>query len=131
MPGGILAGVKLTMESCSGSRSVTDVNAVIRKHAAIVGNLLAAHALTGCDMVSSFVGFGKTTMMMKLQAYCNNSDLGNSDSLLDDVVRSATKFVATLYRHTLDSSFDTLRHTSFSKAIGNKKMLPPKLFKWS
>ena len=98
-------------------------------HAASVVNLLAAHTLTGCDTVSSFAGIGKTTVMKKLQAYSNNIDIGNPDSLLDDVVHSAAKFVATFYGHTLDSSFDTLRHTSFSKAIGNKKLLPPKLCK--
>ena len=91
-----------------------------KMHAAIVVNLLAAHALTGCDTVSSFAGLGKTTVMKKLQAYFNNVDLGNPDSLLDDVVRSVAKFIAPFYGHTLDSSFDTLRHTSFSKAIGNK-----------
>ena len=127
--GGIPVDVKLTMELCSDSLSVIDVNDVIRKHAAIVGNLLAAHALTLCDTVSSFEGIGKTTVMKKLQAYCNNIDLGYPDSLLDDVVRSTVKFVATLYGHALDSSFETLGHISLLKAMANKKMLPPKMCK--
>ena len=126
---GIPVDVKLTMELCSDSFSVIGVNDVIRKHAAIVGNVLAAHTLTLCDIVSSFAGIGKTTVMKKLQACCNNIDLGNPDSLLDDVVRSTIKFVATLYGHALDSSFETLRHTSLSKAMANKKLLPPKMCK--
>ena len=117
------------MESCSGSRSIIDVNAVVQKHVGIVGNLLSAHALTGCDTVSSFARIGKTTVMNKLKVFCNYIDLGNPHSVLDDVVCSAGKFVATLYGHNIDSSFETLRHASFSKAIGNRKLLPPKLCK--
>ena len=43
------ATVKVTMEACSGRHTVIDVNAIVQQHSAVVPNLLAAHALTGCD----------------------------------------------------------------------------------
>lgn len=43
--------VKLIMEPCSINRAVIDVNEVVKAHAKIMSNLMAAHAFTGCDSV--------------------------------------------------------------------------------
>ena len=59
------ATVKLMMESCSRNRAVIDVNEVVKKHHKLMPNILATHALTGCDTVSCFAGIGKTTALKK------------------------------------------------------------------
>ena len=48
------------------SNNVTDINATFEKHEAIVPNILAAHALTGCDTVGTYFGIGKATVIKVL-----------------------------------------------------------------
>ena len=40
-------------------------NATVEKHADIASNLLAAHALSGCDTAASIFGIGKPTVLKK------------------------------------------------------------------
>ena len=57
----------LLMEGTSSERAVIDMAATCRKHAAIVPNLLATYALSGCDTVAKLSGIGKATVVKKLQ----------------------------------------------------------------
>ena len=45
---------QVSMEAVSGSRTVININEVVKKHSKIIPNILGAHALSGCDTVSSF-----------------------------------------------------------------------------
>ena len=40
-------------------RDVIDINASVLKHEDVVLNVLAAHALSGCDIVAAYTGIGK------------------------------------------------------------------------
>ena len=49
------------MASPISGRTVIDIAATVDKHKCIIPNLLAAHALTGCDTVACTFGIGKAT----------------------------------------------------------------------
>ena len=59
---GIPHDVQFYIESCSRNLTLIYINEVLKKHEQIMSNLLAAHALSGCDSVSSFIGIGKATV---------------------------------------------------------------------
>ncbi len=54
--------VQVSMEECSRNHAIISVNNVIKEHRSVISNILGAHALTGCDTVSSFSGIGKATV---------------------------------------------------------------------
>ena len=45
---------------------VIDINATVARSSHIMGNLLAGHALTGCDTVAAYFGIGKQKMLKAL-----------------------------------------------------------------
>ena len=55
-------------QSCSESVFVIDVNEVTKAHRNITPNL-SAHAITGCDTVSSLPGIGKATVLKKAAVF--------------------------------------------------------------
>ena len=48
---------------------MNNVNEVIKAHRNIMPTLLSAHALTGCDTVSSLSGIGRATVLKKLLSF--------------------------------------------------------------
>ena len=82
----------LSVESCSSTRNVISVNGVIRQHATIMANLLAAHALTGCDTVYSFSGIGKTTVLKKLEVFSDELKLGKMSIPFQEISESRLQF---------------------------------------
>ena len=125
--GSLPCTVRVFMESCSGNRAVIDVNEVVKKHKSIIPNLLAAHALTGCDSVSSLAGIGKAKMFNKLQKFTDSLDLGDPSSSPEDVISSCLKFVAMLYGQEPEMPLNTMRSTIFMKKIAGKRHSPPVL----
>ena len=68
----------LLMEGTSAAeRTVIDRAATMKKHAAIIPQLLAAHALSGCDTVARLSGLGKATVIKHLQKGTNLNNLVN------------------------------------------------------
>ena len=116
--------VQVTMEGCSGSHAIIDVNGVAQQHAAVIPNLLGAHALSGSDTVSSFVGIGKATVWKRLMTFTDSLCLGD---LLDEVTDSYLRFVATLYGKEQGTSLNSMRADIFKRKIAGKRHVPPKL----
>ena len=88
------------MESCSKFCTVIDVNEVIKEHHKVVPNLLAAHALTGCDTVSSFASVWKTTgPEKKLELLSGMFPLGDLTVSTDYILNSCLAFICKLYGH--------------------------------
>ena len=61
----------LLMEGATSQRTIIDIAATARKHAKIVPQLLAAHALSGCDTAAYMYGIGKGTVVKVLQKGCH------------------------------------------------------------
>jgi hypothetical protein len=115
------------MQSFSSGRSIIDVNKTIQQHAAIIPNLLAAHAITGCDTVSSISGIGKSTVLKKLKNFKEELQLGDANSSCDAILKSTCKFVTTLYGRNPDDDWSTLRATIFARKMAGKQHVVPKL----
>jgi len=56
------------MESPVKDRVVTDIKQTAEKHFRIASDLLAAHAVSGCDTVAGYYGIGKSKVIKMLQA---------------------------------------------------------------
>ena len=79
--------VSLIMEPTSRSRSSTDIEATVAKHSGIVQQLIAAHAVSGCDTVGCYHGIGKTKVVKALSAGIEFNYLGDPKASLDDVLK--------------------------------------------
>ena len=119
--------VVLTMASCSASTSVICVNEVVRAHSEILPNLLAGHALTGCDTVSSFCGIGKATVLKKLKAFKGLLKLGELSVPMDDILKSCLEFTTMLYNQDLGNTLNNMRAEIFKRKIAGKRHVAPKL----
>ena len=63
---------QVSMETVSGSRTVMNINDVVKKHSKIIPNILGAHSLSGCDTVSSFSSIGKSAVFKKYSHMLKN-----------------------------------------------------------
>ena len=63
---------QVSMETVSGSRTVMNINDVVKKQSKIIPNILGAHSLSGCDTVSSFSSIGKSAVFKKYSHMLKN-----------------------------------------------------------
>ena len=54
------------MESTSSNRMLVDIAAASKKHGTVISQLLAAHAIPGCDTVGQLYGIEKVTVIKAL-----------------------------------------------------------------
>ena len=89
---------EVRMLSTARDRAMIDINASVRKHQDIMGNLLAAHGLSGCDTVATYFGIGKTTVLKALRSQpFMLDDIGNTEKTVQDAVEQATPFMLLCY----------------------------------
>ena len=76
--------------------------------------MLALHAFTGCDSVSSFRGIGKIKplkLLLKSPAHCDAlRHLGDDWNIDDDLLSGCEKFTCALYGKCKSESVDEVRH---------------------
>ncbi|KAG0719750.1 hypothetical protein GWK47_049874 [Chionoecetes opilio] len=121
------------MESTTETRTVIDIGATTKQHADIACQLLAAHALTGCDTVAFMWGIGKAKAVKVLSSGCKLLKIGNPDMAMDEVVQEATHIVARCYGCASSENMSSTRYevwigkTSKRKvtSIPKLKSLPP------
>ena len=65
---------KVFMSAAAHGKAIIDIAASVVKHKAIIPNLLAAHALTGCDTVAATFGIGKLKAVKVLRS--KNQNIG-------------------------------------------------------
>ena len=90
-------------------------------------NLLAAHALRGCNTVSSFAGIRKSSVLKKLASYGDELVLSDPSASLNDVTAFCLKFGTALYGQSFPRTVHEMRKDIFTKNIVAKRHLPPKL----
>ena len=96
--GDIKGQVYMQPTSNESSINVIDINATYEKHKTIARNVLAAHALSGCDTVGTTFGIGKVTVVKSL----NSKDLsllsiGDLSRTFEDCVSEGTHFFMLLW----------------------------------
>ena len=119
----------LFMTSPIQQRAVIDIKATVHVHHSIIPNLLAAHALSGCDTAASFFGTGKGTNLKTLVA-CPDSltMLGCLDAQLCDVIDQSTKFVGNCYNSKVkEKSMSSIRYKIRTTSSGMVPLLLPRL----
>ena len=81
-------------------RTVIDINASVDKNPAIMGDLLAAHGITGCDTVATYHGIGKGVALKILRSSgFSLSKVGDITSSVQDALGQSTPFVLSCYGH--------------------------------
>ena len=58
----------VTMESPVQDRASVDIKTTALEHASIITDILAVHALSGCDTTACYFGIGKGTVIKVLRA---------------------------------------------------------------
>ncbi len=90
------------------------------------GNLVAFHAITGCDTVSSFYGIGKKKawkVFLKHPHLLQNLGLGE---ITTETVAKAEEFVCRLYQpNSALTSINKVRSKMFQKGMKELENLPP------
>ena len=119
--------IQVTMKGYSRSHAIIDVNEVAQQHDAVIPNLLGAHALSGCDTVSSFAGIGTAMVLKRLMTFTDNLCLGDPSTSLDEVTDSCLRFVATLYGKEQGTSLNSMHADIFKRKIVGQRHIPPKL----
>ena len=119
--------IQISMKKFDGC--VIDINKTAEKWERMCPNLLAIHALTGCDSTSYPYNKGKLQAIKILDKY---SDIGlgligEISSSKQDVIDVGKTFFAHLYGSNESSTMNSLRHKIFlsSKSAPEIKTLPP------
>ena len=117
----------LTMQSPIHGRSCIDVKETARKHSTIVPELLALHALTGCDSVAATYGVGKTKAIAVARKGYTLDQLGKPLANIVEVTEQATAFMGACYGVTTPtSSMTKIRQKLWAQKTG-KSTAAPKL----
>ena len=83
------------MESPIKDRVISDIKATAIEHGNIIPDLLAAHALSGCDTTSCYFGIGKGTIVKTLKTQNSPlSLLGDPNTNIEDVLKQSSNFIA-------------------------------------
>ena len=107
-------------------RSTIDIKATVEKHHAIVPGLLAAHALSGCDTVPTYLGIGKCTVLKILNAAFDSlTMLGSINAPLSEVVHQSTKFIASCYSRIAGNDMSEIRYKVWAAKFGNTASSAP------
>ena len=110
------------MEGTSSKRNVTDISASAKKHAIIVFQLLAAHALAGCDTVAYIFGVGKATVLKSFLAGKTLDKLGDTVAIVEEVIEEATKVVGDCYGSKTQESISKVRYHIWANGTSCKKI---------
>ncbi|KAJ8027560.1 hypothetical protein HOLleu_32732 [Holothuria leucospilota] len=114
------------MESPIKSRTVVDIGQTVETNIGIVGDILAAHALTGCDTVACYYGIGKGTVVKMLREGYSLSFLGEIDAPGQEGIKQATSFMTDWYGQNGIKSMSDARWKMWASKTGQVSSSPPK-----
>ena len=107
-----------------------NIGETAKRHKDIVGDLLAAHALTGCDTVGAYYGVGKTKAVKVLESGYTFEYVGNPDADMKAVISEATSYIAACYGTAIrpNDSMSDVRYSVWVAKTGRKgASIQPKL----
>ena len=118
----------LVMESTVTGRSTIDIKQTVEKHHNVVGHILAAHALSGCDTVSQPFGIGKVTILKAIE---NGKyvDLLGTNADMSEIVSQAVAFLMACYGSKEDKHMSKARHEIWIKKMSSKNITAAPLLK--
>ena len=100
----------------------------------IMGDLLAAHGLNGCDTVATYHGIGKGVALKVLRSETLSlSEVGDMTLYVEEALEQSTSFVLSCYGHPECSSLTESRQKIWSRKVSRSigaapmlQSLPPK-----
>ena len=122
--------VEVIMESSYKDRKTIDIRATAKEHRYIIPDLLAAHAISGCDTTASYFGIGKGTVVKTLKTQASTlSLLGDPNANIEDVLQQSCKFIAACYSVTGGDqiTMSSVRQKVWSSRVRKASSLSPKL----
>ena len=119
----------ITMESLARERKCVDIiMTTATKHKEIIPNLLAAHALSGCDTVAQCWGVGKGKVVNVLKAGHTLPSIGTVSASEAEVVQEATSFMAACYGENKSTTMTAVRRRVWKGKTGRANIVSaPKL----
>ena len=87
----------LMMKPSVHGRVCVDIPATVNKHPTLIPQVLAIHAISGCDTVAASYGIGKSTAVTTSNKGFVMDSLGVIDAPWVDVEKEATKFMVAAY----------------------------------
>ena len=113
------------MQSPIKDRCCIDVKETAHKHQKIIPEILALHALSGCDTVAATYGVGKTKAIAVAQKGYKLDQLGQPTADTDKVLQQATEFMGACYGITTGaSSMTEIRQLLWAQKIGKSTTAP-------
>ena len=110
-------------------RHVIDINATASANLSIVPGLLAAHALTGCDIVASYYGIGKGKALKVLKmGKLSLSLIGDTRIPIEQygkVIDEASKFLLACYNLSGATNLTAARKMAWRTKIAKSISEPP------
>jgi hypothetical protein len=98
---------------------------------AVCEQILAIHALGGCDTTSALYGKGKAAIFKKLTANeCSRhltDIIGNEQCTADEVAEAGCQLLVTVYGGKSSDSLNGLRHSKYNIMVSKSKATPEKL----
>lgn len=95
--------------TCTLLMESTSTGATAKQHADITCQLLAAHALTGCDTVGFMWGIGQAKAVIVLSSGYKLLKIDNPDMAMDEVLQEATHFAARCYGYVSSENMSSTR----------------------
>ena len=115
------------MQSPIHGRSCIDIKETALKHAKIIPELLALHALSGCDTVAETYGIGKTKAIAAAQKGYTLNQLGHPTTDMTKIIIQATTFMGACYGVPTPAAFMTRSVKSYRHRRPEKTSAAPKL----
>lgn len=118
----------MIMQSPIHGRSCVDIPATVKQHADIIPQILALHAISGCDTVAATYGVGKVSAISVAKKGITLNSVGKVDCDLDQVEAEATTFIVACYGSKLNcDSMTECRQRLWAMKTGKSTNAAPKL----
>ena len=116
---------KVFLEATGGDHTLIDIGNTSFKNMDIVPNLVAAHALSGCDTASPYVGIGKLTIVKKLRQGVILDAVGDVAADISTAIDQATLLISDCYGFKSTSMTDCRIQSWIQKTSKARKSAPP------
>jgi len=113
---------EVMMVSPIAGRQILDIKATSQQQGGNSEQLLAIHAMTGCDTVSYMWGIGKATALKQMRLGHLLPSLGDPEAEMNEVVSEATRFIGACYGSKQTSNMSAIRYDVWSSKMSNKKI---------
>ena len=118
----------MIMQSPIHGRKCVDISATVNKHSDIISQVLAVHAISGCDTVAAIYGVGKVTAISVAKKGFKLNSIGKVGADMKQVEREATAFIAACYCSNMKcNSMTECRQRMWAIKTGKNTTSAPKL----